>query len=162
MKARNILQEAIEIYKQAKPGDKIFSTNYWSGNPTPQSEVYRRTIFDLAASGVDVTRVFIEGDTFTDKEKKQLSNLPAMVYYGVDTDEAILMRKANVPRSISKKLGSELSSQIGDEIYKKTVDDASNWLLELPDAKWQDAVPKYKNITGTDYKRIWQMLSGTI
>ncbi len=71
VKARNIVQVAIDIYKQAKPGDKIFNTNYWSGYPTPQSDVYRRTMIDLAASGVDITRVFIEGDTFTDEEKKR-------------------------------------------------------------------------------------------
>ena len=71
VKARSIIQEAIDIYKQAKPGDKIFSTNYWSGYPTPQSDVYRRTIIDLATNGVDVTRVFIEGDTYADEEKER-------------------------------------------------------------------------------------------
>jgi len=71
VKARNLVQVAIDIYKQAQPGDKIFNTNYWSGYSTPQSDLYRRTIIDLAANGVDVTRVFIEGDTFTDEEKKR-------------------------------------------------------------------------------------------
>jgi hypothetical protein len=28
-------------------------------------------MFDLAASGVDITRVFIEGDTFTEEEKER-------------------------------------------------------------------------------------------
>ena len=69
--ARNILQIAIDTYKQAKSGDKVISTNYWSAYPTPQSDLYRRTLFDLSASGVDVTRIFIEGDTFTDEEKKR-------------------------------------------------------------------------------------------
>ena len=71
VKARSMIQEAIDLYKQAKPGEKIFITNYWSAYPTPQSDLYRRTIFGLAANGVDVTRVFIEGDTFTDEEKKR-------------------------------------------------------------------------------------------
>lgn len=71
VKARSAIQEVIDVYKQAKPGDKIFSTDYWSGYSTPQSDVYRRTMFDLAASGVDITRVFIEGDTFTDEQKKR-------------------------------------------------------------------------------------------
>lgn len=71
VKARTIVQEGIDIYKQAKSGDKLFITNYWSGYPTPQSDVYRRTMIDLAKSGVDITRVFIEGDTFTDEEKER-------------------------------------------------------------------------------------------
>jgi len=69
--ARSVMQIGIEIYKQAKPGEKIFSTNYWSGYSIPQSDIYRRTMFELAASGVDVTRVFIEGDTFTEEEKER-------------------------------------------------------------------------------------------
>jgi len=71
VKARSILQTAIDIYKQAKPGEKIFSINYWSSSPTPQSDVYRRTMFDLAANGVEVTRVFVEGMSFTSEEKKR-------------------------------------------------------------------------------------------
>jgi hypothetical protein len=71
VKARHLLQISIEAYKQAKPGDKVLATNYWSAYSTPQSDVYRRTIIDLAASGVDITRVFVEGDTFTDEEKKR-------------------------------------------------------------------------------------------
>ncbi|HEY50670.1 MAG TPA: hypothetical protein G4O20_02575 [Dehalococcoidia bacterium] len=71
VKARHIVQVAIDVYKQAKPGDKVFSTNYWSAYSTPQSDLYRRTLLDLAANGVDITRVFIEGDTFTDEEKKR-------------------------------------------------------------------------------------------
>lgn len=71
VKARSVIQDTINMYKLAKPGEKIFSTNYWSGYSTPQSDVYRRTIIDLAASGVDITRVFIEGDTFTDEEKER-------------------------------------------------------------------------------------------
>jgi hypothetical protein len=71
VKARSVIQSGIDIYRQAKPGDKMFTTNYWSGYPTPQSDVYRRTLIDLATSGVEVTRVFIEGDTFTDEEKER-------------------------------------------------------------------------------------------
>lgn len=98
----------------------------------------------------------------TDKEKRQLANLPAMVYYGVNTDEAILLRKANVPRTISTGLGRELSAESGpgDELYRKTASDISGWLNALPDATWHKAVPPNKEITGSEYKKIWQMLSG--
>jgi replicative superfamily II helicase len=98
----------------------------------------------------------------TESEKKQLANLPAMVYYGVNTDEAVLLRKANVPRTISIELGKELLSEAGTagELYRKTSSDVSKWLNALPDAAWHRAVPSSKEITGSDYKRIWQMLSG--
>lgn len=95
-----------------------------------------------------------------DKERKQLSNLPAMIYYGVDTDEAVLLRKASVPRTISKQLGKTLQSEFGDSVYNKTASEVSAWLNQLSDDKWQNAVPREKKIKGSDYKRVWQILSG--
>ena len=70
VKARNIVQASVELSKQAQPGDKVFATNYWAGYYTPQTEIWRQTGFDLMANGVDFTRVFIEGTTFTPEEKK--------------------------------------------------------------------------------------------
>lgn len=95
-----------------------------------------------------------------DKEKRQLSNLPAMIYYGVDTDEAVLLRKASVPRSISRQLGKTLESEFGDSMYHKTSSDVSVWLNQLSETEWQKAVPAEKKITGSEYKKIWQILSG--
>lgn len=65
------------------------------------------------------------------------------------------MRRANVPRSISRNLENELRSRVVDEIFTKTVDEASQWLIELPETLWQNAVPQNKNITGEDNKKIW-------
>jgi len=36
-------------------------------------------------------------------EKKRMANLPALLHYGVNTDEAVLMRKNCIPRSIAKE-----------------------------------------------------------
>ena len=71
IKSRSILQEIIEIYKQAKPGDKVLATNIWTNYQAPQIDIWRQTCFDLAANGVDFTRVFVEGVTFTTEEKKR-------------------------------------------------------------------------------------------
>src|SRR5207249_2783678 len=40
----------------------------------------------------------IDFDKLPPEEKMELNNLPAMIYYGVRTNEAILMRMNNVPR----------------------------------------------------------------
>jgi len=71
IKARNMVQISIELIKQAKPGDKVFATNYWAGYYHPQTDLWRQTCFEIAANGVDFTRVFIEGVTFTGEEKKR-------------------------------------------------------------------------------------------
>ncbi|OQX52470.1 MAG: hypothetical protein B5M53_08355 [Candidatus Cloacimonas sp. 4484_209] len=92
----------------------------------------------------------------TEEEIRRLKNIPAMVYYGVNTEEGIVMRINNVPRSIANKLG---------EIYKMETGDISprsayEWLKNTSSSVWNESVPPNKNISGDDYKRIWEKLSG--
>jgi len=122
VKARNIVQVAIDIYKQAKPGEKIFSTNYWSGYSTPQSDVYRRTIFDLAANGVDVTRVFIEGDTFSDEEKgRQRAEMERLK----DHIHVRFVKESLLPPEARKNM-----AMIVDRIYGYGSSASKGWLFE--------------------------------
>jgi hypothetical protein len=71
IKPRHLVQVSIELIKQAQPGDKLLATNYWAGYYHPLTDIWRQTCFDAAARGVDFTRVFIEGMTFTPEEKKR-------------------------------------------------------------------------------------------
>ncbi len=71
VKSRHMVQVSIELTKQAQPGDTVFATNYWAGYYHPLTDIWRQTCFDVAAKGVDFTRVFIEGVTFTHEEKKR-------------------------------------------------------------------------------------------
>ncbi|MBU7047061.1 MAG: DEAD/DEAH box helicase, partial [Theionarchaea archaeon] len=52
----------------------------------------------------------IDFDKLSEEDVKRLKNIPAMIYYGVNTEEAIVMRMNNVPRSIAQQLG---------ELYKE-------------------------------------------
>ncbi|SNX54500.1 DEAD/DEAH box helicase [Thermoanaerobacterium sp. RBIITD] len=98
-------------------------------------------------------------DKLPPEEQLRLKNLPAMIYYGVNTDEAILMRMNNVPRSIAPNLGYKLKSASKD-IYKITPSQAQKWLNELPDKEWHSAVAAGKALNGGEYKRVWQILNG--
>jgi hypothetical protein len=71
MKVRHMIQISIELIKQAQPGDRVLATNYWASYYYPQTDIWRQTCFDAAAKGVDFTRVFIEGVSFTHEEKKR-------------------------------------------------------------------------------------------
>jgi len=122
VKARSMLQEAINMYKQAKPGDKIFSTNYWSGFSTPQSDVYRRTMIDLVASGVDITRVFIEGDTFTDEEKKRQREEMERLK---DHIHVRFVKESLLPPEARKNMGL-----IGERIYAYGSNASRGWLFD--------------------------------
>ena len=97
-------------------------------------------------------------DDMPDKQKRQITNLPAMIYYGVDSEEAILMRKHSVPRGISKKIGAAYKDEVGGrDIYSEDTADVLAWLDELSEDKWQ---PKSRSISGAEYKKIWKRLSG--
>lgn len=99
-------------------------------------------------------------ETMSDEQKRRIANLPAMVYYGVDSEEAILMRMHGVPRSISEQLGIEYQKQTPhQDIYTAGSYDVIRWLDKLPDDMWQ---PKSRTISGADYKNIWKRLSGNV
>ena len=61
----------------------------------------------------------IDWDSLSEIEKKRMANLPAYLHYGVNTDEGVLMRKNNVPRSIANRLGEVYSNSIGGEIFNQ-------------------------------------------
>lgn len=97
-------------------------------------------------------------DKLTEDEKKKLVNMPAMIYYGVNSDEAILMRLNNIPRSISTKMGKLFKSE--NDLYKSKSTEVIEWLKKLDDTKWNNIVPKNKNLSGQEYKKIWKRLAG--
>lgn len=107
----------------------------------------------LPSSGLNFENLSIE-------EKRTFMNLPAMIYYGVNSDEAVLLRKQNVPRMVANKLGTDLKSSFKLDLYSKSSSEIIEWLNNLPGSKWQSAIPAKKTISGEEYKRIWQKLAG--
>ena len=91
-------------------------------------------------------------------EPESRSNLPAMVYYGVDSDEAILMRMNSMPRSLSVGMG-RIYARGHKDIYGARSSYVLGWLDDLPDNDW--IVPETKaGLSGTEYKLIWRRLAG--
>lgn len=95
----------------------------------------------------------------TTEQQLQLNNLPAMIYYGVNTDEAILMRINNVPRSIASSLGSKFIKDSKD-IYGYSSSKVHEWLDKLSADEWNSAVMANESIDGKNYKKIWKILNG--
>ena len=88
-------------------------------------------------------------------ERRRLASLPAMIYYGVNTEEAVLMRMHSVPRRIAAGLGRAYGER-GD-VYANAPG-VLEWLDALPDGAWNP--PPGTGMTGGDYKRVWRQLSG--
>ena len=89
----------------------------------------------------------IEEDEF-----KELSNLPARVYYGVNNDDAIMLRLVGVPRIASNEL-SKILPNIKDESVTNVRNILKNHELDL----WRMAMGDEK---GNVYNKVWSILEG--
>ena len=110
------------------------------------------SILKVPGSGIDY-------DDLSEEDIRRLTNIPAMIYYGVNTDEAILMRSNNIPRSIAKSLGKKFLS-IYRDIYTVNSETVNTWLRNLPEEEWSRVVPQGSSATGSDYQVLWKRLSG--
>lgn len=105
-------------------------------------------------TGVDI-------DSLTEAERRQINTLPAMIYHGVRTEEAVLMRMNAAPRSVAESLGSLYREISGDDENRYSVDRARSFLRELDSEDWNRARPTDAALSGSGYKRIWEILSGS-
>lgn len=102
----------------------------------------------------------IDWDSLSEIEKKRIANLPAYLHYGVNTDEGVLMRKNNVPRSIANRIGRLYKEAINGEIFSQSTDSVSNWLNDQGYETWEIARPDQSILSGEEYKRVWEKLNG--
>lgn len=103
----------------------------------------------------------VDWENLSDIEKKKMANLPAYLHYGVNTDEGVLMRKNNVPRSIANRLGELYNVSVNGEIFNQSTDTVNNWLSQQPNETWNNVKPIGSRLSGEDYKRIWKKLNGS-
>jgi len=106
-----------------------------------------------------IQKLLLGKEDLTEEQRKKLSNLPAMIYYGVDTDEGILMRINNVPRHLANDLGKKYTSE-GNDIYTSTSSQVHDWLSALPYNKWGEN--DNLSLNGSGYKKIWKVLNGEL
>lgn len=102
----------------------------------------------------------IDWDSLNSVEKKRMANLPAYLHYGVNTDEGVLMRKNNVPRSIANRLGELYSASVAGEIFSQPSASVATWIGQQGVDTWNTARPVGSRLTGDDYKKIWMKLNG--
>ena len=105
-----------------------------------------------------IQKLGIKEDGLSEEEMQKAANLPAMIYYGVNSDEAILMRMNNVPRSVAAEMGVEYKKNF-DNIYKQSSYEIRQWIEGLSFDKWNEFAKNKKGMTGGDYRAIWKVLN---
>ncbi|AKB49304.1 RNA helicase [Methanosarcina barkeri str. Wiesmoor] len=141
--------------------DKYFA-NDKQGNAIDSTKAMSnccRNIFgkltQTAAWGLAALQTMTFGDNFdklSETDQATLRNLPARVYYGVDTDEAIALRLLGVPRSASLSLSKNMFSVI----HEKSLNDLRTELASHDSRLWTESMGKI----GEDYYKIWKVLEG--
>jgi hypothetical protein len=102
----------------------------------------------------------IDFDKLSDTQRRQINALPAMIYHGVSTEAGVLMRMNAVPRTVAEKLGAEFQKGSPNKDDAQGTQKAREFLKSIDEEVWGRAKPKNSALTGADYKRIWEILSG--
>ncbi|WP_010424312.1 DEAD/DEAH box helicase [Anaerophaga thermohalophila] len=99
-------------------------------------------------------------ENLSDIEKKRMANLPAYLHYGVNTDEGVLMRKNNVPRSVANRLGELYGTSVEGQIFSQPSSSVADWIGQQNVETWNKVRPANSQLSGEDYKKIWMKLNG--
>jgi hypothetical protein len=83
-------------------------------------------------------------------DQRRLRNLPARVYYGVNSDEAVAMRLIGLPRVAAAPMAAELSVTADEPLSQLRVR-----VRESEAAVWDRALGRE---LGQTYRRVWSIL----
>lgn len=83
-----------------------------------------------------------------------------MIYHGVRTEEAVLMRMNAAPRSVAERLGEKLRTSTGKTGGETSVNEAREFLRGLDASDWNNIRPETALLSGAGYQKIWGLLSG--
>ena len=93
----------------------------------------------------------ITANDLPEEEFKKLSNLPSQVFYGVNSDDAIVMRLLGIPRTAAKPLANYCKTDANESLPA-----LRNRLKSLTDTDWSQAL----GTNGQIYRKVWHILEG--
>ena len=102
----------------------------------------------------------LDFDSLSEVERRAINTIPAMIYHGVRTEDAVLMRMNSVPRGAAESLGELYKIEMNNESSRLSVSEARNFLKSLSSQQWDSARPLGSALSGEGYRSIWQVLSG--
>ena len=120
-----------------------------------------RTIVNSGTWGVSaLSRVSgIDFEKLSEADRRRINALPAMIYHGVSSEDAVLMRMNAAPRSAAEALGSLYREVSGGDAGRYSVGEARRFLQGLGADEWDGVRPEGAALSGTGYKRVWEVLS---
>jgi hypothetical protein len=82
------------------------------------------------------------------------SHIPSMVYYGVNSKNAVAMRMMGAPRSIA----NNIAEVAFDNKEPSSFNDVRKRIISLSNAEWEAIKPKHSSLSGEEWKTITNIL----
>lgn len=70
-------------------------------------------------------------DSLSDAERRRMNALPAMIYHGVKTEDAVLMRMNSAPRSAAERLRDMYRKETNNADSRYSVGRARDYLRSM-------------------------------
>lgn len=102
----------------------------------------------------------IDFEKLPDAERRRMGALPAMIYHGVNSEDAVLMRMNAAPRSAAERLGEMYRRELNSADDRYSVGKARDYLRSMSASDWSRAAPEGVPLSGDGYRRVWRVLSG--
>ena len=147
VQGRSLPEMAKEYFKKNKDSDNVKAMTQCC------RDVFGR-ITQTASWGLAALQSLTLKDTLESMsvdEQRTLRNLPARVYYGVNSDEAVALRLLGVPRTAAAPLATALDVTPNESL------NVTREKLRTATAKtWRDALGE----RGESYHRVWSIIKG--
>jgi hypothetical protein len=108
------------------------------------------SLMQIRGSGIDF-------DSLSEEQRRTLELLPAYIYHGVNSENAVAMRINAVPRSIAEKLAQQFQVE-SRPVAGSKVSAVRDFLENLSEERWHAARPDNAKISGAEYRLIWKQL----
>ena len=121
-----------------------------TGALTDACRAIYRTIVNSGTWGVSaLSRVSgMSFETLSEADKRGINALPAMIYHGVRSEDAVLMRMNSAPRSAAEALGNLYRELTNQDESRYSVGKARSFLKELGAPDWDRARPDAAPLSG--------------
>ena len=143
---------------------RYFSKQSDSGETRAITQACRaiyRVIANSGAWGISAIGAMAESTiNLNEDERRRRNALPAMIYHGVRSEEGVLMRMNSVPRSVAVTVGDLYRETSGIEGNQYSIGHAREFLKRMKIEDWDRVRPGDAALSGEDYQRVWQVLSG--
>lgn len=103
----------------------------------------------------------LDKEELSEEVRADIRAVPSMIYFGVPTVEAVLMRSLGVPRSVSVSLGNRFQQEESNGNSAPRLQKAREWLSDSSDGLWREVARESNSpMDGIRMREVWRIITG--